>query len=72
MQQFQIIVNDGCKNDVLTLVSSTFVAQFYYYINEDTDIAGFPTALTGTSPLQKIYVAEWSNSVVGCPVDFEL
>ena len=65
------MVQDGCLNDALSLVSSTFDPSYVYYINENTD-GTFSQSLPGPAPQQKVYTAEWANTVQGCPIDFKL
>ena len=71
-QTITVIVNDGCNNDVLSLVSSTFLATYDYYIDENTENPTFIQTPVGTNPLQKTFNAEWTNTVPGCPVDFSI
>ena len=39
-QTITVIINDGCNDDVLLLVSSTFLATYDYYIDENTENPG--------------------------------
>ena len=57
---------------MLSLTSSTFEATYTYYIDENTESPTFVQTPAGTNPLQKIFNAEWTNTVQGCPVDFSI
>ena len=66
---FTVVVEDGCALDVLTLVGSLNDNYVYYFdVDSDINIAIPPTGI----PLTKLYAAEWTNSVQGCPIDFEI
>ena len=43
-------VNNGCDADTLSLVSSTFDANYIYYLNENTVTGTFPATPAGTAP----------------------
>ena len=65
-------MDNGCAYDTLSLITSAFDTSYIYYINENTITGTFPTTLPGLSPQQKIYTAQWQETLPGCPIDFKL
>jgi len=64
-QVVNLIVENNCLNDAMTVVTS--ISDYTYYINENTEKGSW---LTGGTPKPKVmtWAPQWSQSVQGCPV----